>query len=112
MNNEIRWSFNYEVLKHYLEIKDFLPLLSTEEIDDLMLSSSENNMVQRFCLRLKELKEVMVDLQKVDTTSAKVRTNSDSVLEHYQRLSSRIGTSAEIVDIEQFGTEILMGQEI
>lgn len=70
-----------------------------DKIDDLMLSSSGNDMVQRFFLRLKELNEVMVDLKKDDTTFAKVRTHLDSVIVEYPRLSSRIGPSAAVFDI-------------
>lgn len=72
MNNESRCSSNYEILNRFLEIKHFPSLLNTDEIDDLLLSSSENDMLQRICLRLKELNEVTVDLQKDDTTFPKV----------------------------------------
>lgn len=64
MDNETGWSSNYEMLKCYLEMKDFLLLLNMDGIDDLLIFLSENHMVQHFCFRLKKIKEVTVDFRK------------------------------------------------
>lgn len=92
MSNKTRWGSIYEMLQRYLKIKGLRPLLKMDEIDDLLLSSNDNDIVQLLYNRLKEFNEITVDLQSDDATFAKLRSHFDSVIEDYPFFSRKVLT--------------------
>ncbi len=51
------------MLKRFMDLKDFLPNLEMDEIDDLMLTTSEVRKIEALCTRFEYLDSVTKALQ-------------------------------------------------
>lgn len=106
ISNETRWSSTYNMLKRYIEIKEYLPQLELPEIDELLLSDQDDLTIERLCQKFANLDSVTIALQDNSTTISKARCLFDSVIEDYPRLASRLATDAQIVDNDHFENAI------
>jgi hypothetical protein len=72
--NATRWSSTFAMIARYTQIKEFLPRLEINEIDDLVLSEKENRDIDSLLEELKNLESVSKTLQNDSTTMSGVRS--------------------------------------
>lgn len=95
--NATRWSSTFAMILRYTQIKEFLPRLEINEIDDFILSAKENRDIDSLLEELKDLESVSKTLQDDSTTMSDVRSLFDAVLESYPICEERLSPSAPIV---------------
>ncbi len=71
-SNITRWSSTAAMLKRFMDLKDFLPNLELDEIDDLMLTTSEVRKIEALCTRFEHLDSVTKALQSDNVKIVKV----------------------------------------
>lgn len=105
--NDTRWSSTYEMLRRYIEVKEHLPQLHVEEIDDLIPSRKEHDGILDLCKTLGSLDSVTKCLQKDSTTISEVRALFDTVIIHYPTTEPRLGPTANIVENPEFESALV-----
>jgi hypothetical protein len=71
--NATRWSSTFEMILRYIKIRDFLPLLEINELDELLLTVSENCEIDSICEEMKDFKSISKTLQQDAITLADTR---------------------------------------
>lgn len=108
--NTTRWSSVFEMLMRYEELKEHIILLSSDELDDLRLTSAETRRFSILLQRLKDLDSVTKRLQQDSTTLADVRLIFDAVIENFPETSERLKPDATIVQSVTFEAAIVKVQ--
>ncbi len=74
-----------------------MPKVKIDAVTKLLLSPTENGMVEEACLCFSELDTIMKALQYENTTSSDVRAYFDKVIEIYPKCHDRLDLAADIV---------------
>ena len=109
--NVTRWSSTYEMLHRYSEIREFLPLLEINEIDEGLLSIRENRDADSLIEELKDCETVTKALQSDSTTMADVRTLFDAISKEYPATEKRLLADATIVSNKTFESAVVKIQQ-
>ena len=105
--NVTRWSSTHEMLKRYVELRQFLPSLMSNEIDSLSLNPAKNRRVDYLLQQMEKLESVTKALQRNDTTISDVRAMFDAVVESYPETSGKLSSRAAIVHCAEFESAIV-----
>jgi hypothetical protein len=109
--NQTRWSSTYQMLNRYTQIRDFLPLLEIDELDEKLLNNRQNRDVDSLIEELNDLNSVTLELQRDDITISEVRGIFDYVLEKYPMLYDKLSPCADIILDKHFETGIVKIQQ-
>ncbi len=111
ISNSTRWSSSTDMLKRYIEIRDFLPKVKIDTVTKLLLSPAEDGMVDKACLCFSELGTITKALQSENTTLSDVRAYFDGFIEIYPEILERLGRGADIVLRPYFKSGIVKLQQ-
>ncbi len=100
--NITRWSSTYEMMKRYVQLREFLPSLEPDYIAALSLSPSKNRRVDSFILQLKPLQSVNKLLQNNNNTVSDTCALFDAVIQKYSDTANRLSSSADIIRSPNF----------
>jgi hypothetical protein len=92
-------------------IREFLPLLEIDEIDELMPSTRENRDIDSLLEELTELDSVTLELQRDDISLAEVRGLFDGVSEKYPLCSEKLDVNSDIVLDKHFENGVVKIQQ-
>ena len=95
------------MLKRYVQIRQFLSCLNSDEIDALTLTSSENRRVESLILQLQPFESVTQALQDESLTVSDAQALFDAVIEKYPDTAERLTSSAEIVHCPNFESALV-----
>lgn len=109
--NETRWSSMHVMLKRYVAIREFLPKLMIEDVDELLLSRKDDQQVDKLLETMAQLDSITLCLQRDDTTMAQVRVMFDTVIEHMPNMENRLKPDADIVESKEFEAGIVHIQQ-
>jgi hypothetical protein len=84
--NTPRWSSTFEMILRYIKIRDFLPLLGINDLDELLLTVRENRDIDSICDETKDFESISKALQQDATTLADTRLQFDEFQMHIQLL--------------------------
>lgn len=107
-NNVTRWSSTYDMLKRYVELREFLTLL---DIPDIFLSSREDAEVNSVLVTLSDLDSITKELQKESTTMCEARTLFDGVLSEFPEMENRLSATSNIIENKVFEAAIIKIQD-
>ncbi len=71
------------MLKRFVHLKEFLPKLEMDEIDDLILTTSEIRKIEALCARFEHVDSVTKALHSDNVNLAEARAFFDTVIEEY-----------------------------
>ena len=108
--NATRWSSTFQMMLRYQRIREFVPTLDSEELDDLMLLSSESRRLDAMVDQLKNVESVTKTLQDTATTMSDVRDMFDSIMEDYPETEIRLSATAPIVHKPTFESAVVKVQ--
>ena len=95
------------MLSHYKELKEFLPGLHSDEIDEMLLSIPEDRRVYVIFEKLKTFECVTKELQKDKTSISDVRIIFDALIDQFQSTANRLGSNATIVHCKDFESGVV-----
>ncbi len=95
------------MMKRYVQLRDFLPSLRSNELDTLTLNVSENRRIDALISRLDPLQSVTKALQGKDTTMNDTRAMFDAIIDHFSNASDKVSASARIVHCPKFENAIV-----
>lgn len=96
LRNETRWNSTFEVGKRYQELREYLPLLSSPDIDQVVFTLGEERCADVFLSRLSVLESVTKALQNYKPTVRNVRGLVDAVMDDYPETVCRLTSAANI----------------
>jgi hypothetical protein len=70
IRNATRWSSTFEMILRYTKIRDFLPLLEINELDELLLTVRQNREIDSICEEMKYFEAILKAFQQDATTLA------------------------------------------
>lgn len=108
--NETRWSSTFEMFKRYMQIREFLPELGSEDLDDLALSVPETRKIEQLMDRLKTVDSVTKELQAESTTLSDVRVLFDAIIDKFPSTRGRLSSNAGIVNNVDFESAVVKVQ--
>ncbi len=106
MRNIIRCTSLYSLTKRYVKLREYQSLLEPDDIDDVVLSASENRRVNSILKQLHPLESVTKALQRDSTAASYTRASFDAVIEKYRNGTNRSTSSADIMLCPNFECSI------
>ena len=107
LRNVTRWSSSYQMVQRYVELREYLALLESDEVDALSLTPAENRRADALLLQLKPLESVNKVLQTNSTTVSDARALFDAVIQKYSDTTNRLSSSAGIVHSPDFENAVV-----
>ena len=95
------------MLSRYKELKEFLPGLHSDEIDEFLLSIPENRRFDFIIERLKTFECVSKELQKDKTSISDVRIIFDTLIDRFASTANQLGSNATIVHCKHFESGVV-----
>ncbi len=92
------------MLKQYVDLKGFLPKLEMDEIDDLILTTSEVRKMDAPCIKFEHLDSEAFQTANVNLAA---RAFFHTVIEEYSETCDSLGESAVIVQSAGLESEII-----
>lgn len=105
--NVTRWSSIHNMLNRYTELREYLPMLESDEIDMLLLTASENRKLESLLNIINPLESVTKTLQEESTSIGDARALFDAVMEKFPESTRRLSSSASIVHSTFFESAIV-----
>jgi hypothetical protein len=99
------------MISRYTQIRNVLPLLELDEIDEKMLNSRENNVVDTILKELEDFDSITKELQKETTTMADMRVLFDAIAEDYAIVKEKLAADAPIVSDKFFESALVKLQQ-
>lgn len=111
--NETRWSSVYSMMKRYFEIREYILLIAQHdsEINQLLLSATEDQVLEELFSTVERLDAVTLALQKENISIASVRYLFDEVVSEYPSTKSRLCSSAKIIHDQSFENGLVKLQQ-
>lgn len=111
LNCPTRWGAAYKMLLRYQQIREYLPQLNMDNVDEAMLNGVENRKLDDLCRKLENLHSVNLTVQQHDSSMSRVRVLFDGVCEAYPQLLDRLNSDADIVHCPDFESGIVCLQD-
>ena len=102
VRNVTRWSSTHHMLKRYIDLREYLTGLESDEIELLRQSPSENRRLESFMVYISPLESVTKELQCMSTTINDARALFDAMIEKYPNTNNSLSTCAPIVHSRNF----------
>jgi hypothetical protein len=109
--NATQWSSTFEMILRYDKIRDFLPLLEINELDELLLTVRENHEIDSIYEEMKDFESISKALQQDATTLADTRLLFDEISNAYPALKEKLAANANIVLDKYFESAIIRIQQ-
>ncbi len=94
------------MLKRYVKISEFFPLLGSDEIDNISPSLSQNRRSETLLKKLDPLESVTKALQEDSTNVSDTRALFDAVIEMFPDTANRSSSCSSIVHSQIFEDSI------
>lgn len=101
------WSSTYEMLRWYVQIRQVVAKLESDEIDAMTLSSSENCRVESLILQIEPLSSLTKALQHDSLTVCEDKVFFDAVIEKYPESTDCLSASAGIIHCPNFESALV-----
>ena len=109
--NVTRWSSTFVMMERYMKLKEFLPQLCLDDVDDLLPTAREDREIEALLERLADLDSVTKALQQENLTMWDVRQLFDTVIVEYPESATRISADSDIVHNKTFERAIVKIQK-
>ena len=109
--NVTRWSSTYEMLLRYTQLKEFLPSLHLDEVDDLLLTTRKDREIDQLLEMLTDLDSVTKALQEERLSVCDARALFDGVIGSFRQTAGRLSQHAEIIHDKVFESAIAKIQD-
>lgn len=110
LRNVTRWSSTFSMISRYRELKEFLPKLNSDVIDEISLTTPENRRVDELYEKFTVFESVTKALQKDNTSLADVRALFDATIDEHPTTYCRLSSTADIVHCPWFESALVKVQ--
>ena len=107
VRNVTRWSSSYQMVQRYVELREFLALLESDEVDALSLTPAENRRADALLQQVKPLESVNKVLQTNSNTVSDASVLFDAVIQKYSDTANLLSSSAGIVHSPNFENAVI-----
>eukprot|EP00171_Calliarthron_tuberculosum_P001416 IDg1416t1 len=104
--NSTMWSSTHDMLTRYVRLREFIPKLGLDDLDDMTLPLSENRRVDALLHQMKDFEFVTKVLQSISTTFVEFICLFDAVLDKFPETTARLSASASIVYSSYFASAV------
>ncbi|KAH9143603.1 hypothetical protein AeRB84_012396 [Aphanomyces euteiches] len=108
--NVTRWSSTFDMVERYIEIKQHLREVQLNNVDIVLPTRQQDEVLSKLYGDLVALNKVTLDLQSESTRLRDVRACFDFLLDIYPEMASQISANGEIVQYPEFETAVVKVQ--